>query len=242
MNNDIFNSKFSNVLAAGYSLSVDGNMSLNCPDVKKAIENRKLFLTRLKINPAKIICAQQRHTDNILTVAKKDCGRGALSYENAFDSVDAFITNQKNVPICVFTADCQSVFLFDKKNMAIGIVHSGWKGTHQNITAKTVALMQEKFKTLPKNLYAFLGPSIRKCCYEVGAEFKEYFFGFVKEKAHKLWFDNAGANKKQLMDQGLEADNIIDCGLCTCCNEKDFFSYRRNPSSSDRMISVMMLK
>ncbi len=241
MNNKIFDGKFKNEVAGGYSLATDGNMSLNCPDVKKAIENRKLNLNHLGINPSQIICAKQRHTDKILLVTKKDCGRGALSYDNAFDSVDAFITNQKNVPICVFTADCQSVFLYDKKNHAIGIVHSGWKGTHQNITGKTVIAMKEIFKTDPQYLYAFLGPSIRKCCYEVGPEFKEYFPKFVKEKSHKLCFDNAGANKSQLMAQGVCADNISDCGLCTCCNEKMFFSYRRNPDAADRMISVLML-
>ena len=85
---------------------------------------------------------------------------------------DAIITNVKNVIIGVFTADCVPVILVDEENKVIAAIHSGWRGTFESITLKTIKKMKEEFNTNEINIKAYIGPHIRKCCYEVSEELK----------------------------------------------------------------------
>lgn len=156
--------------------------------------------------------------------------------------MDGFITDKKNVPIAVFTADCLSVFLYDPKTPAIGMVHCGWRSTKENIVAKAIKLMQERFNVDPKNLHAGFGSSIRSCCYEVSKEFKDYFPKDLIEKDGKFYLGLAAVNKKQLTDAGLKDENIFPPQVCTFCHNDEFFSYRKEGMDCGRMMSVMMLK
>jgi hypothetical protein len=217
-------------------------MSLNYGDTSRALENRRLFLEAAGINYRDLVCAKQVHGDEVKFVNHQDKGRGALSYDNAITDADAFITNEKNLPLAVFTADCLSIFLYDPKDSAIGLVHAGWRGTQKNITAKTIKLMQQKFNTNPQDLYASFSPAIRGCCYEVGEEFKGFFSSGVVERDNHYYLDLVGLNKKQILDLKMQEANISDCGICTYCRNREFFSYRKEGDSCGRMMSVIMLK
>jgi polyphenol oxidase len=218
------------------------NMSLNHGATESSLENRKVFLKQLGIDYQRLICGKQTHSANIKLVGETDAGRGALSYEDAFDDTDAFITKCRNLPLAVFTADCLSVFLYDPVKNAVGIVHAGWKGTQQEISAKTVAAMQKEFNTVPADLLVGFGPSMRQCCYEVGEDVRSQFTYGVKEISGRYFLDVAGINKKQLCDSGVKQENISDCGECTFCRGDDFFSFCREAGQSGRLISVIMLK
>ena len=154
---------------------------------------------------------------------------------------DAMITNIPHQPLAVRTADCLSVFIFDPVVGAIGVVHAGWKGTHQEILKQTVEDMQSKWGSRPQDLKIAFGPSIRSCCYQVGVEFKDYFPDEIFAKPTGLYLDLPLANKRQLLRLGILEKNIFDCSICTCCNQR-YFSYRRDGEKAGRMISVMMLK
>ena len=218
------------------------NMSLNYGLTQGALDNRKNFLNRLNIDYRCLVCPGQSHSVNIRSVTKKDKGSGALSYASAIADTDALITNERNLPLAVFTADCLSVFLYDPLKHVIGLVHAGWKGTADKITAKAVALMQEEFGTNPAGLLAGFGPAIRQCCYEVSKEFKDCFAYGLEERNGGYFLDLAGINQRQLVDSGLRQENIYDCRKCTFCRSDDFFSFRREGVKSGRMISVIMLK
>lgn len=102
--------------------------------------------------------------------------------------------------------------------------------------------MREKFNTDPKDLYVGFGPVIRDCCYEVTEEFVDFFtFGLVK-RDNRYYLDLVRINKRQLLSLGIREVNIFDPKICTSCNNKDFFSYRKEGSSCGRMLSVMMLR
>jgi len=178
---------------------------------------------------------KQIHGDDILLV--KDNVKSAKSCPDA----DAYITNEKNLPIAIRTADCVPVFIFDHIQRVIGLAHAGWRGTYKAIAAKTVLRMQEKFDSLPSSVKVFLGPSIRECCYQVGEEFRDYFPLHVKDREGHLYADVVGVNRDQLIQAGVLKENILDSGICTCCH-KDYFSFRRDASKAGRMISLMMLK
>jgi len=217
------------------------NMSLNYGLIKEALDNRRRFLDGLNIDFRRLVCAKQTHSANIRVATEKDAGSGALSYEKAIADTDAFITRCSNLPLAVFTADCLPVFLYDPLKRSIGIVHAGWKGTHQEIASKAVALMAKEFGSAPEDILAGLGPSIRQCSYEVGGEFRDYFTYGLKEAGGKYFLDLAGINKKQLSDSGLRQENISDPGQCTFCKSSEFFSFRREAAACGRMMSVIMI-
>ena len=145
------------------------------------------------------------------------------------------------MPIAIRTADCVPVFVFDPLRRVIGLVHAGWRGTYKTIASKTVQKMQEKYSCLSSSLKIFLGPSIRECCYQVGEEFRDYFPSHVRDREGHLYVDMISANRSQLLQAGVQRENILDSGVCTCCN-KNYFSFRRDGKKAGRMISLMMLK
>ena len=168
--------------------------------------------THTGVDIPRVFWRKQVHGDDVLIAGKDACAKGC-------PDADALITDQKNVPIAIRTADCVPVFIYDPLKQVIGLAHAGWKGTRQRIAAKTVQEMQDKFGCRCYDLKVALGPSIRPCCYEV---------------------DIVTANRRQLAEAGIPDGNIFDGGVCTCCN-KDYFSFRRDGEKAGRMISLMML-
>lgn len=217
------------------------NMSLSYGDTADSLTSREKFLKRLGIDYRDLICAKQTHADNTRCVKREDRGKGALSYDTAIDNTDAFITDEPNLPLAVFTADCLSVFLYDPKAPAIGLVHAGWKSSKKNIVAKAIQEMREKFGSNPEDLLAAFGPAIRSCCCEVGDDFRESFPGGVIERGGRYYLDLPEINKKQMLDAGVREANIFDSAACTFCKNEEFFSYRKEGNSSGRIMSVIML-
>lgn len=218
------------------------NMSLVFGYTSNSLLNRKEFLANLGIDYRDLVCAKQIHSNRVAYIYEKDKGRGALSYDSAISDTDAFITDKKNIPLAIFTADCLSIFLYDPKTASIGLVHAGWQSTKENISTKTVKLMQKEFNTKPQDLYVGFGPAIRDCCYEVGREFEDFFSCGLKLRNNNRYLDLAGINKKELLDLGVRQENIFDSGVCTSCQNNTFFSFRKEGKSCGRMMSVMMLK
>lgn len=218
-----------------------GNMSLSYGDTADSLNHRKVLLEKLDIDYRDLVCAQQVHGSRIKLVRYEDKGRGALSYNDAVASTDAFVTSQKNMPLAIFTADCLSVFLYDPKSPAIGLVHAGWRSSKEEISARVIKLMQKEFGSQPRNIYISFGPTMRSCCYEVKQEFEKFFPGSIIKKNNLYYLDLIAVNRKQLLDSGINEANISDCGICTYCSNQDYFSYRREGEFSGRILSVAML-
>jgi YfiH family protein len=229
-------------LICAFSTRALGNMSLFYGDIQDSLNNRKNFLRDLGIDYRGLLCAKQVHGSNVGYVEENDKGKGALSYSTCIPDTDALITDKKNLALAVFTADCLSIFLYDSKTSGIALIHAGWRSTKEGIISKTVKLMQERFNTQVKNLYAGLGPAIRDCCYEVGREFSEPFpYGLLK-RDNRYYLDLVGINKKQLLDIGVSDTYIYDSGICTSCRNEEFFSHRKEGNRCGRMMSVIMTK
>ncbi len=229
-------------LIADFSRRIDGNMSLTYGDTSASLNNRKDFLNELGMDYRNLVCTKQVHGTNVMLVGNKDKGKGALSYESSISDTDALITDERNIPLAILTADCLSVFLYDSKKHAIGLVHAGWLGTKDNITGKTIEKMQKQFGTDTQDLQVAFGPAMRQCCYEVGEAFKDLFSFGLNFRDNRIYLDIAGVNRKQLLDLGLDDKQIYDSKLCTFCQNDDFFSFRKEEKTCGRMISVMMLK
>jgi len=234
--------QFKNFLECG-ALACFNNRNLDLGfGSSKIEENRKEFLSTLGINHKDLVCCQQPHGGKVAIVEESDKGKGAYSFAKAIAECDALVTNCKNIPLAVLTADCLPLFLFARKKSVSAIIHAGWRGIKENILENTVFLMRDKFGVYPQDLLVGLGPAIRGCCYEVKEEFKDYFPGEVLERNGRLYLDLIGINLGKLLNIGVIKENIFDSGFCTACLNEKFFSFRKEGPAAGRLMSVIMLR
>ena len=147
---------------------------------------------------------------------------------------DALWSDEKNSALVIKTADCLPVSIIDPKNSVIANIHSGWRSTVQNITAATLNAM--RFDAAASS--AFLGPTIRVCCFEVGEEVAEQFDAqFVDRRlGPKPHVDVTAYTIAVLRKHGIQ--DIIDTGLCTRCDGSLFHSYRRDKRTGRNLAIV----
>ena len=158
-----------------------------------------------------------------------------------FAGTDGAITNIPGLVILAMTADCLSVFL--RAPGWVGVVHAGWRGTHQQIAKKAVLLIIQKAQCAAAEVHVIFGPSICGRHYEVGAEFSDHFLPpSLRKKNKKYYFSLVEENKKQLVEAGVQAGNISASGFCTVSENKHFYSFRKEKDSSGRMISFVQLR
>ena len=221
------------------------NLSFKVGDLlENVIENRQRLIEVCNLSRAKVYFPDQCHTSRV-----------GLVVENMVDTdlleTDALITNKKNLCIAILAADCVPILFFDPKAQAIGVAHSGWKGTVGRIAARTIELMVKKFGTDPVNLRAGIGPSISQQNYEVGEEvagqFRTWFSDtpevFIENKVTgKVHIDLWEANRQLLLRCGVQPEHIEISGLCTYDNQDDFFSARRDGMQCGRFATGIMLK
>ncbi|MDO4647860.1 MAG: peptidoglycan editing factor PgeF [Eubacteriales bacterium] len=212
------------------------NLSFSRGDEETAVmENYRRMAEAVGFDLEGVVASHQTHTDHIRLVTEEDRGAGILK-ERTYQDIDGLITNRKGITLVTYYADCVPLFFVDPVNHAIGLAHSGWRGTVQKIGKKTVQKMQEEFGTDPKSLQVAIGPSICQECYEVSEdvieEFRNVFEEFLWEK---LWYAKPNgkyqlnlweANRQIFLEGGVLESHISLPGLCTCCNPEFLFSHR----------------
>ncbi|MBQ7358622.1 MAG: peptidoglycan editing factor PgeF [Lachnospiraceae bacterium] len=225
------------------------NLSFTRGDQPDAVlENFKLVGQELGIELTQFVCSMQTHTTNIRQITQKDAGKGVvkdLDYEN----IDGLITNEPGLCLSLFYADCVPVYFYDPVNRAIGVAHSGWKGTVGQISAKMLMHMKLAFGTNPKEVYVAIGPSICQGCYEVSEdvalEFQKVYRTdsiLAKGKAEKKYQLNLWeAISQTLLLSGVLEDHIQRPDICTCCNPEIFFSHRASGGKRGNLGAFMML-
>ncbi|MGA7918426.1 MAG: peptidoglycan editing factor PgeF [Candidatus Acidiferrales bacterium] len=145
------------------------------------IKNRQKFQTGLGATKVRVVGLRQIHSDVVYTVGAADVQQGMQAPQG-----DALITRKRGVLLVVQAADCLPILLADIKQRAIAAIHSGWRGTAQRITEKTLGRMQMEFGTRPQDVIAAIGPGIGQCCYEVGYEVVKEFA--AKFPSARDWF------------------------------------------------------
>lgn len=163
---------------------------------------------------------------------------------------DALVTNLKNVPLLIFTADCVPVAIVDKKNKVIGVAHAGWRGTYEEIARKTIEKMIELYGSNPEDILCVIGPSIGDCCYEVSEDlynkFKDRFNSTPKNlysiRDNKHYLNLWNINMFSLEKIGIKEDNIINLNICTNCNSDRFHSYRAHNQTPKRIGTIIEMK
>lgn len=218
----------------------------NLPE-EEVINNRKIFFNEFNINFEKIICAAQIHSDGIAIVGANDTGKGAVENLTFYRKVDGFITNEKNVPITIRSADCIPVIIISEDYEVISVLHSGWKSTLLNILKNAINIINDKFNISPKKLKIIIGPGICGNCFEVKESvfklFKDqfpYYKKFTLFPKINFYIDLKKIIKTESLDSGIKKNNIFDINLCTK-EDSRFFSYRRDKSIASLMSFGMLI-
>ena len=227
-------------LIHGYSTRLGGvsaapfdslNLGKNTADNPHSVEkNRAIFFNALGIDKKRCVFPAQVHSAAIQTVNRpgivKEC--------------DALITAEKNLFLTIQTADCFPVFLYDFQNKIAAIVHSGWRGTAQNIVGKTI----EKMSGNPAKMVAAVGPGVQQACYQVdektAAHFAEKYL--LPDGAAHFKLDILAAIIDQITESGVARENIEADRDCTHCRADLYYSYRRDGENSGRMMGVIGIR
>ncbi len=219
------------------------NLGFNTKDLKSSVlENYRLLSYDLGFDLNRTVISKQTHTDNIRIVTEDDAGKG-VTRESDIEDTDGLITDVKNIPLVVFSADCTPVLLYDDNKKVVAAIHAGWRGTVKKIAGKAVKLMKEHFNCKPENIYALIGPSIGSCCFEFGNEAKEIFDDkYLTPKDDKYMVDIWSYNKDQLLLEGVPEKNIDLSSVCTVCNSDKYFSYRTHKEKTGRQAALILLK
>ncbi len=204
-------------------------------DLKENIDkNYSVFSDATGIKKESIVISSQFHNANIKVCSKKDRGEG-VTRPLSYSDIDGLVTNEEEVTLCVFSADCIPVLLCDVKNKSVGACHCGWRGTYKNLPKLMIEKMGKEYGTKPENLKAVIAPGISKCCYEVSEELWRDFvnkFSLLKDtecaeiRHNKFYLNLPYINKKILENSGVLTKNIYISDLCTCCNSKFLHSHR----------------
>lgn len=197
------------------------------PDREFVRENRSQLASALNISSDRLFLPSQIHKTQIVEVSS------FTTKEDLMDT-DALITNEQGVGIAVMSADCVPILLYDKKNQAVGAVHSGWRGTVAKILEKTLIAMNSAYGTKGEDIVAAIGPSVCQQAYEVGEEvvlevrqaFTESHLLLEPQPANKAKLDLWKANKFQLIQFGVPETQIEISNLCTVLQNSNFFSAR----------------
>ncbi|MFD1176069.1 peptidoglycan editing factor PgeF [Paenibacillus puldeungensis] len=219
------------------------------------LENRRRLAETLGFNPETWTCGEQVHDTKIAVVRKNDRGKGYADRSSAFQDMDGLVTNEPDVLLTSFYADCVPLYFLDPRNKVIGLAHAGWKGTVKLISHAIIDTMEREFSSNRAEIRTAIGPSIGQCCYEVD----EMVMGKVREavetigatqadyEAHSLFAPSQHDGKTMLNLKELNRIIMIKAGIlpthiecttwCTSCHPELFFSYRKQNGVTGRMAS-----
>ncbi|MCD8038826.1 MAG: peptidoglycan editing factor PgeF [Lachnospiraceae bacterium] len=247
------------------------NFSYTRGDKKENVdENFRRAAAHFGKCPGDIVCSQQTHTTNVRRVTAADKGKGVVRPLDYTD-VDGLITNERGIILATFFADCVPLFIVDPVQRAIGLSHSGWRGTVRKIGQITLECMNREFGTRAEDVRVAIAPSICQGCYEVSedvaAAFErafpknddmaaQYLVRYhesllrsdmencllSKKENGKYQLNLWYANYRVFRDAGVPDEQIEVTDVCTCCNPGLLFSHRASRGRRGNLGAFLMLK
>ena len=223
----------------GVSTGIFSSMNLNFKrgdDPDAVMENYRRMAAALNMRVEDMVFSDQTHTTNVRVITEEDRGKGILKPQD-YSDVDGMITNVPGIVLVTSYADCVPLYFVDPVRKAIGLSHSGWKGTVGHIGQKTVWKMHEVYGSEPKDIVAAIGPSICQSCYEVSDDVAEAFrANFTADEAADILLDKGNgkyqldlwkANWYVLTDAGILPEHLSVTDLCTACHPDLLWSHRK---------------
>jgi hypothetical protein len=226
------------------------NLSFTRGDDEEAVlENYRRVAEYFGKTPEDFVCTDQTHTTNVMRVGREHAGFG-VTRERTYTDIDGLVTDEPGIILSAFFADCVPLYFVDPVHRAIGLSHSGWRGTVGRMGRSTIDMMEKEFKSRPEDIHTLIGPSICMDCYEVSEdvalEFLREFKGHEKEilickGGGKYQLDLWAANEIVMRDAGIRPDNISVAGNCTCCHPDLLFSHRASHGKRGNLGAFLMI-
>ena len=203
-----------------------------------------------------MVLSNQVHGTDIIKVGEEDIGKG-VTREQDYESADGMVTDVPGLTLVTFYADCVPLYFADPVHKAIGLSHSGWRGTVRRIGQRTLSLMEKLYGSDPRDVICCIGPSICRDCFEVGPEVAEAFFEAYPEDWHadivrgpvlspsgeeKYHIDLWRANELMLLAAGARKDHIHVTNICTRCNPDILWSHRDAGPMRGNMAAFLSIK
>lgn len=229
------------------------NLSFSRGDKKDSVEeNYRRIAAAIGFDHHKIVCSHQTHTNHVREVTVHDSGKGYLR-ERDYSDVDGLVTNVPGIVLATFYADCVPLYFVDPIHHAIGLSHSGWRGTVNNIAGETVEKMHELYGTDPKDIRAAIGPSICQDCYEVSEDVIVQFRAVYEEEWWPILFKKGKEEGKyqlnlweacrcNIMRAGILPERIEVTDICTCCNPQILFSHRASHGKRGNLAAFLGIR
>ncbi len=239
-----FTTRFGGVSEGIYeSLNLGQNVGDDPACVRR---NYELLGSALGFDADRLVLSRQVHGITVRHVKKEDMMSpfAPVPYE-----ADGLITEEKDVPLMIFTADCVPILLYDP-GRAVGAVHAGWRGTVGDISGAAIRQMARCFGSRPSDIRAAIGPCISACCYETGEDVKTAVFNvlggeasaYVTPRGKKFMTDLKGINRLLLIRAGVKPANIEASPECTSCLSRKFWSHRVTSGKRGSQASIIMMK
>jgi len=220
-------------------------------DRERVMENYRRIARMMGVDLERMVLSYQTHTTNVRIVTEEDAGKGIVK-ERDYRDVDGLITNVPGITLVTFYADCVPLYFLDPVHGAIGLSHSGWRGTVKRMGKVTLELMAETYGTRPEDVLCCIGPSICQDCFEVGGEvveefrkeFKERYWPelFYGKENGKYQLDLWRANEIIFQEAGVKKEHIQTTDICTHCNPQYLFSHRTFGTERGNLAAFLCLK
>ena len=217
-------------------------------DLEQVRKATRTFTAQLGSDICHIVMPHQEHTANVRAVTERDWG--ASVDRSAFPATDGLITNVPDTVLLVYTADCLPLFFLEPVKKAVGLSHSGRRGTVEGIGPATVRAMQNAYGSRPEDILCGIGPSICGECYEVGDEIREELaetWGTARAdevmvRTGGRWFmDLHRAAELTLLQSGLRPEHISVTDICTRCSCDRLYSLRGDGRIINQIASALRL-
>lgn len=228
------------------------NLSFTMGDsIENVLENYERMALALEVERAQMSSVWQAHTNYIKVVDISDVGKG-ITRPKEPEEIDGMVTNVKGVTLVTLHADCLPLYFLDPVNQAIGLTHSGWRGTEKAIGIRTLEAMERAFGSRREDLLVCIGPGIGRTVFEVGPEVVEAFVDLLGEKRAsdvlmplkpgKSLLDLTLVNEMLFLEAGIRRECLFTADLCTFSRPDLFFSHRRDGNNRGSMAAFLSLK
>ncbi len=238
----------------GVSSGIYETMNLafgNGDNPEHVAENYKRISRSIGFKPEDTVTTDQVHTTEIRLATAADKGKGIIKKRD-YKGIDGLITKEPGITLATYYADCVPLYFVDTKKHAIGLSHSGWRGTVKRMGRATLEAMEKHFGTKAEDVITLVGPSICMDCYEVSRDVAEAFQNeFNKIQLKDILFDKGNgkyqlnlweANRHIFLDAGVKPENIHISQVCTSCNSDLLFSHRASKGKRGTLAAFLMLE
>lgn len=232
-------------------VSTGAYASMNCTpytgdEASHVLRNQQILCGWLPQPPEALIIPYQTHSTRATVIDEAFLKADAEARQQMLHETDAVITALPQLCLCVSTADCIPVLLYDRTHQVVAAIHAGWRGTVNGIVPQTLQTLHRLYDTCGTDLLAAIGPGISLEAFEIGEEVYDAFreAGFPmdyisewKPETHKHHIDLWAAVRLQLHNFGIPAEQVETAGVCTFQQPDEFFSARRLGIRSGRILT-----